>query len=267
MLRCCLALLLLAALPTAAAAQPDPRSDEEPAPQRERAELRPTAPEDRPVFYVVDERPVLRAGPGVGRTLGRLDFRTGVRVRRADGDWRLVEGLEDGQPLGWVRAAVLSDVWMLVDKETRTLYVYRGAELVRELAADVSQNPDDDKVRRAALGEQDHYRIPEGTYHVVRKNLASQYYRSFVLSYPNAADAAAGLEAGLISEGEHAAIARAAERFQEPPMGTRLGGGIAIHGQGSGRRRAWTRGCVALRDVHLDAIWDLVHVGTPVFIR
>ena len=50
-------------------------------------------------------------------------------------------------------------------------------------------------------------------------------------------------------------------------MNTRLGGLIEIHGSGSGRQRAWTRGCVALRNVHMDELWEIVGVGTPVVIE
>ncbi len=220
--------------------------------------------EDAPIFYVVRERPQVFAQPDSALAFARLDFREGVRVIEQRGAWNRIVGEET---VGWVASAALSNVWIMVDKAHRRLTVYRGTEVVRRLPADVSQNPDDDKVRRATLGERDHYRIPEGAFFITSKNLESQYYRSLMLSYPNAEDAARGLDAGLISEREHAEIVEAAAAFRTPPMGTKLGGAIAIHGQGSGRQRAWTRGCVALRDVHLDAIWDLVEVGTPVLIR
>lgn len=225
----------------------------------------PASMEDAPIYYVVRERPQVFAKPDSAVTLARLDFRQDVRVieQRPDG-WSRVLGDET---IGWVATSALSNVWLLVEKESRNLYVYRGSELVRRLPADVSQNPTGDKVRRAALGERDHYRIPEGEFFICQKNLNSQYYRSLMLSYPNAEDAERGLEAGIISRAEYAEIVKASLGFRSPPMGTALGGAIAIHGQGSGRQRAWTRGCVALRDVHLDAIWDLVDVGTPVLIR
>lgn len=218
------------------------------------------------VYYVVDRRPELRAGPGAGAVLGRLDFRRGVFVRGESGPWRLVEDVETGERLGWVQSTALSNVWLLMDKPSRTLYLYRGAELVREFAADVSHNPVDNKVQRGG-GVLDHYRIPEGSYFVTGRNPNSQYYRSFMLNYPNAEDASRGLAQGLISHAQYRAIVEASERFTSPPMRTRLGGAIAIHGQGSGRRRAWTRGCIALRDIHMDYLWDIIQVGTPIFIR
>jgi murein L,D-transpeptidase YafK len=177
--------------------------------------------------------------------------------------WRLVQA---GERRGYVRAGALSNVWIRVDKSERTVFVYRGAELLRALPADVSMS-DEDKVRRSALGETDHYRMPEGVFFVARRNDASQYYRAFVVSYPGPEHALRGLREGLISPGEYDAIVRADAEGREPPMGTRLGGLIEIHGSGSGRRTAWTRGCVALRNVHMDELWAFVEVGTPVVIE
>lgn len=263
MTRSLLSFLLLGCLFSQANAQP--RSPDEPI--RIVDNVRFYADEDQPVYYVIDRRPELREGPGHGRVLGRLDFRRGVRVIAEDGPWWFVADIEDEGIQGWVDAGALSNIWLLVDKPSRTLFVYRGTELLRSLPADVSMNPVDNKERRSRLGEQDMYRIPEGMYFVTNKNDRSQYYRSFMLNYPNAEDAARGLEQGLISRSEYNTIVRAAENYQSPPMGTMLGGAIAIHGQGTGRRTAWTRGCVALRDIHMDLLWDMVHPGTPVLIR
>lgn len=255
-------ILVLALLATAAFAQPSAR-DADTAGASVAAGV---ASEDLPVFYVVGRQAPLRAGPGNGSTVGHLDFRRGVRVRVAEGEWRLVEDVESGRQIGWVQASALSNIWLLMDKPSRTLFVYQGDELIRRLPADVSMNPDANKVR-LARGDTDHYRIPEGAYFVTNRNPNSEYYRSFMLNYPNISDAERGLAEGLISSAQYRIIKSANERFQTPPSGTMLGGAIAIHGQGSGRRRAWTRGCVALRDVHMDLLWDLVQVGTPVYIR
>lgn len=222
--------------------------------------------DSRAIYYVVDRRPVLRGGPGTGASLGRLDFRRGVRVASEHGAWYLAEDIETGRQLGWVERSALSNVWLLIDKRSRMLTVYRGSDVYRRLPIDVSQNPYDDKVRLAA-GDADHYRIPEGSYFVTSRNPNSQYYLSFMLNYPNAADADRGLAQGLISRAQHRSIVEAERNFASPPMRTSLGGAIAIHGQGSGRQRAWTRGCAALRDVHMDLLWGIVQVGTPVFIR
>jgi hypothetical protein len=145
-----LLVLLTATLAPVALAQPlahraDPpgtatasASSPAPAPPAATAEV-PFA--DLPVYYVVDRRPELRAGAGTGAVLGRLDFRRGVRVRAEHGPWRQVEDVETGQRLGWVEATALSNVWVLMDKPSRTLYVYRGSDLLRSFPADVSHNP------------------------------------------------------------------------------------------------------------------------------
>lgn len=222
-----------------------------------------------PAYYVTRPATVVRQAPDpAAAPLVTLRTRDGLRVLDAataadSAGWRLVQV---GAVRGYVPADEISNVWLRVDKSERTVYVYRGAELIRELPADVSVSPED-KVRRSDLGETEHYRIPEGTFFVTRLNGASSYYRAFVLSYPNPAHALRGYESGLISRAEYEAIVRADAEGVEPPMNTRMGGLIEIHGQGSGRQRAWTRGCVALRNVHMDDLWAYVEVGTPVVIE
>ena len=228
--------------------------------------------EAAPAYYVTGRDVALLEAPAAGaRQLATLRTRDGVRVLDevgppADGfaaGWRLVQR---GAERGYVRAESLSNVWIRVDKSERMTYVYRGAELVRELPADVSVSPED-KERRSGRDELEHYRVPEGTFYVTRLNPTSSYYRAFVLSYPGPVHAQRGYEAGVITRAQLEAIVRADAEGREPPMNTRLGGLIEIHGHGSGRQRAWTRGCAALRNVHMDELWEFVEVGTPVVIE
>ena len=221
-----------------------------------------------PLLYVIERGAPLRAAPDAGAAVvERLEMREGVRhigaaAPHAEG-WVYVR---HGDAEGYVREADVSNVWLRVDKSERTLYLYRGAELVRTFPADVSAS-EGDKVRRSDLGETEHYRIPEGTFFVVGLNAASSYYKAFVINYPNTAHAERGLRDGIITPFQFEAIAAAERNVTAPPMGTRLGGLIEIHGSGSGRQRAWTRGCVALRNIHMDDLWDIVHVGTPVVVE
>lgn len=220
--------------------------------------------ETAPAYYVVQAGAPLAEAPG-GKAKRRLRLReTALVLETRDDGWSraLVSGFE-----GWVRTEALSNIWIRIDKSERTTYVYAGDVLLRELPADVSSNPEGDKNRRAGRTEREEHRIPEGTFYVARRFEESDYYLAFVLSYPTPDHAARGLEQGLISQGQHDAILSAHQSFREPPQGTRLGGLIEIHGSGSGRRRAWTRGCVALRNVHMDLLWEIVHVGTPVIIE
>jgi len=244
----------------------DASSMQAPAPEPVPVALPPIDP--TPLFYVVERDARLRASPDDrAPVVERISMREGVRVLAdsigTDASWHHVR---HGETEGYVRASALSNLWIRINKTERTVYLYRGSELVRTLPADVSAGTGD-KVRRSRIGELEHYRIPEGTFFVVRLNAESEYYKAFVINYPNTAHAERGLRDGLITPVQFRAIAAAEQTISEPPMGTPLGGLIEIHGSGSGRQRAWTRGCVALRNIHMDDLWDIVKVGTPVVIE
>ena len=57
------------------------------------------------------------------------------------------------------------------------------------------------------------------------------------------------------------------------PAGAKIGGGIAIHGTWPREEFAveylqnWTLGCVSMRNDHLDELYNLVGVGTRVYIK
>ncbi|NNF59265.1 MAG: L,D-transpeptidase family protein [Rhodothermaceae bacterium] len=258
-----IALLMVACLVAPARAQGRAASVQPGGGERSAFE-RPADPAEAPVFYVVEAGARVYAEPDASsRSSARLDLREGVRVLAEEGDWSLIER---NNRRGYVWSAHLSNIWIRVDKSDRELYVYRGAELIRTFPVDVSAS-DEDKERRSRRGVLDEYRIPEGEFFIARHNPNSRYYRALLISYPNRAHARRGLRQGLISEAQYEAIARAERNFEVPPMGTALGGLIEIHGQGSGRQRAWTRGCIALRNVHMDELWDLVHVGAPIIIE
>lgn len=95
-------------------------------------------------------------------------------------------------------------------------------------------------------------KTPEGLYVIDAKNASSRFHRAFHLSYPNAQD-----------------VARASKLGVDP------GGDIEIHGQMNSfswlgplaRHFDWTAGCIALTNAEIDAIWQIVPVGTPVEIK
>lgn len=194
-----------------------------------------------------------------------LGLREPVVMLRNGGEWALVR-TRDGAN-GLVHTAELSNTWILVSKSRQSVLVYRGAELVESIPADLGYNFFADKERRGSPNDPDHWRTPEGVFHVVHKNPRSQYYRALVLSYPNAEDAERGLRDSLITPSQYRAILEADRTFSMPPMGTPLGGWIEIHGRGTGQRANWTQGCVAIPDEAIDRIWPWVHVGTPVIIE
>jgi len=94
-------------------------------------------------------------------------------------------------------------------------------------------------------------RTPEGWYRTSDKPWSS-FYAAIAVHYPNIDDAAAGRDAGRISEAEHRAIVSALRRDEKPKQTTEMGGEILIHGGGSASD--WTLGCVALNNNHIDIL-------------
>jgi len=93
---------------------------------------------------------------------------------------------------------------------------------------------------------------PEGHYVIDARNAASHYHKALHVSYPNVED-----------------------RKRAAQLGEAPGGDIMIHGLPNGkgaigpahRLYDWTLGCIAVTDEEIDAIWELVPLGTPVEIR
>ncbi len=89
--------------------------------------------------------------------------------------------------------------------------------------------------------------VPEGTYSINDKPSRSQFYRALHISYPSAADTAAG----------------------------RTGSDIEIHGLPNGlgwlgswhRVWDWTAGCIAVTNSEMDEVWRVVDRDTPIEIR
>ena len=217
------------------------------------------------LHYVVQRNAAVYAAPGGGKKELRLAFREPVVVLSAEDGWSHVR-TKDGT-LGYVREEAVSNVWIRVSKRRKRVFLYRGMDLVLEAHADFGYNAYSDKVRRGGEAERDHWRTPEGVFYVVRRNAQSEFYKAFVLNYPNAEDAARGYQDGLITRRERDAILRADKSSRMPPMTTDLGGMIEIHGGGTGYSTNWTQGCVALQNEDLDTLWGWVQEGTPVIME
>ncbi len=93
---------------------------------------------------------------------------------------------------------------------------------------------------------------PEGRYHVSRKRDRgqTQFYRALVLDYPNEQDRRRF---------------QLAQKTGALPSGTYIGGQIEIHGEDQ-IPMSQTLGCVMLNNRHIDKLFDLAEVGTPVTI-
>jgi murein L,D-transpeptidase YafK len=152
----------------------------------------------------------------------------------------------------------LASAAIKVKKADRVLELYDGDTLVKSYTVSLGLNPTGPK------REQGDYKTPEGTYYVCSKNDTSQFHLFLGLSYPNGADAKAGLEAKKIDAKTAEQIEAAEKARTTPPWQTALGGAVGIHGGGTGND--WTWGCVALSDEDVNELWEACPAGTPVTI-
>jgi len=245
------------ALPEAPA---DSVLDDASAPEAARA-----APTDQNLFYVVNEPAALFAAADSSTRRTRLSLRTPLHRTDCVDNWCRVR-TDDGRA-GYVDRSALSNVWIHVSKRERRVHLYRGTQRIESFKADFGYNMFSDKEQRGSRRDPDHWRTPEGRFFIVRKNPHSKFDRALVLNYPTAGDARRGLKTGLITQAQHDAIVRAQEQVRMPPMNTKLGGWLEIHGDGTGAATNWTQGCVALHNRDMQRLWWWVGVGTPVLIN
>jgi len=155
-------------------------------------------------------------------------------------------------------------------KDYRLLYCREG-KVVADLPIALSQDP------LGAKCEDGDNRTPEGEYRIVQKAegpfeskwgqfLGARWMR---ISYPNAHDARAALNAGRISKKECESIIAANAAGKTPPRDSKLGGGVGIHGWAGDwpdgpQNLTW--GCLSLRDEDLKKLYGLAPKGTVVII-
>lgn len=216
------------------------------------------------LYYVIDRQATVFRGPDTSRPYLALSMREPVYLIEENGSWSRIRTREGSE--GYVQKSALSNVWIRVSKRKQEVYLYRGTDLLRAFPADFGFNAFADKERRGSAASPDDWRTPDGSFYVVRKNPNSKYYKAFVLNYPNADAARRGYDDGIITRNQRDAILAAEASAEMPPMNTPLGGWIEIHGHGTGNQDNWTMGCVAVRNLHMDMMWNIVSVGTPVFV-
>lgn len=149
------------------------------------------------------------------------------------------------------------EVSVVVYKSKGRLELYGDGELIGTADCIVGKN-------RGHKKQEGDYRTPEGDYYIVTRNDKSNYTLFFGLNYPNAADAEAGKQAGLIDEAEYGSIVAAAEQLDPPPWDTEMGGWIGIHGKGEGRDD--TQGCIAVADKDIRVLDKYLKLGCKVSI-
>jgi len=143
---------------------------------------------------------------------------------------------------------------IVVEKSARKLTLYSGDRPLATYRVALGFSPVGPK-----LHEGDG-RTPEGELRVVTRNAKSRFRKFLGLSYPRPSDA----QVAALTPEERAAIATANREGKQPPWNTPLGGAVGIHGNGA--LFDWTSGCVALDNDAIDALWNVVPLGTPVVI-
>lgn len=148
---------------------------------------------------------------------------------------------------------------VVVIKHERVLHLFDGAELIKSYPIALGKQPEG-----AKLYKNDN-RTPEGLFRICTRNDRSRYHRFLGISYPDAQAVGRGIELGLISNGQAAAIRDALAEGRRPDWDTALGGAVGLHGGGTDSD--WTAGCVALSNADIEEVFGVLSLGDPVEIR
>lgn len=146
---------------------------------------------------------------------------------------------------GLAAACELKADKVVIKKSERKLYLINNGQVIKEYSICLGLNPVGHKQQK---GDK---RTPEGIYVLNQRNPKSKYYKSMLFSYPNEKD-----------------------RRQAEAKGVDPGGHLAIHGLPVRTKEAewdyierdWTDGCIAVTNDHMEEIWQLVDIGTPIEI-
>ena len=152
-----------------------------------------------------------------------------------------------------------ADDYVVVHKSARNLALCNMGSVVGNYHVGLGWSPIGDK------NVEGDGKTPEGTFYIPYTISSSQYYKAFLVSYPDASDALRGYQAGLIGSATKTEIENAQSACGTPPQGTALGGLIEIHGEGGGQD--WTWGCMALENNQIDALWSRLGARDTVIVK
>jgi lipoprotein-anchoring transpeptidase ErfK/SrfK len=155
------------------------------------------------------------------------------------------------------REAPVTDTWrgvaIVVYKSKRLLAIYRDGNFEKEFRVVLGLVPEGRK--RFASDA----RTPEGFYHVTASRPHAKWQRFLALDYPNAED-----RRRYAADVAHGKI---------PDLGGRpfdIGGDVGIHGNDREKDQVagvdWTKGCIALAAIDIEAVAAMAPPGTPVWI-
>lgn len=133
---------------------------------------------------------------------------------------------------------------IIINKAERKLTLFKHGKAVFTFTVGLGKNGYKDKLFSGDGA------TPEGRYRIIKKlgEGESKYYKALLLDYPNQEDKKEFLKAkkrGLISKM------------------ARIGGLIEIHGGG---KDSTTYGCIAIENHHMDKLFEMVDIETPVTI-
>jgi L,D-peptidoglycan transpeptidase YkuD (ErfK/YbiS/YcfS/YnhG family) len=131
---------------------------------------------------------------------------------------------------------------IVVSKIDRSLTIYKHGRPSKTYEIGIGRNGLADKLL-AGDGA-----TPEGSYRVIKKLARSRYHKALLLNYPN--------------DGDRREFRRL-KKMGLIPKRAGIGGLIEIHGGG---KEGMTYGCVSLENRHMDELFELVPLGTPVAI-
>jgi len=142
------------------------------------------------------------------------------------------------------------DDYIVIRKSKRNLALCQRGVAVRSFRVGLGFAPTGDK---EVEGDG---KTPEGVFYAAQLLPNSDFHRAFLVSYPDASDAARGLQAGLITANQKAQIESAQTNCTSPPQNTALGGWIELHGEGGSSD--WTLGCAAIENAEIDELWATI---------
>jgi hypothetical protein len=138
----------------------------------------------------------------------------------------------------------LQNPYLMVDKESYTMYLMDGGTVARSFPIALGANP---KNRKLYL---DRASTPEGLYYITNRQPTAEFHRAFDINYPNEVDQeryALHEKLGLL-----------------PYPNPHIGGDIQIHGDGI--EGNWTWGCIALRNPDMDWLFSLPELRRGVLV-
>lgn len=157
---------------------------------------------------------------------------------------------------------------IVINKIDYKLHLYIDTILVKTYNIALGGNP-----KFSKISKDDKY-TPTGDYFICSKKNTTGLGNILILNYPSLDDAIRGLRDNLITEEEFLKIKEAYYKKECPPMDTKLGGYIKIHGNGKFdfilRNLPfvfnWTDGSIAVNNSEIEELYEVCKIGTPVYI-